>query len=276
MLALFSLPLPAMAMFSDAAGVNYVLNSNGENTRGAIIPDQRVNAAVPDSITLNFTEYELHVGESFQLIATIWPDSLSARVNLEWSSRNQSVAEVNSNGVVTAVGVGSSVVSVICGAVRATCEITVKENEVLAQAVELTPESAELEVGETFSLAATIYPENTTDKSLAWSSSDAAVASVDENGVVTAVAVGSCVITATCGEVAGTCAITVKNPVIPADCIVLTPDNAVIEVGDILEITATVYPENATESRLTWRSSDENVATVHEHGHRNATVTALL
>ena len=275
MLALFSLPLPAMAMFSDAAGVNYVLNSNGENTRGAIIPDQRVNAAVPDSITLNFTEYELHVGESFQLIATIWPDSLSARVNLEWSSRNQSVAEVNSNGVVTAVGVGSSVVSVICGAVRATCEITVKENEVLAQAVELTPESAELEVGETFSLAATIYPENTTDKSLAWSSSDAAVASVDENGVVTAVAVGSCVITATCGEVAGTCAITVKNPVIPADCIVLTPDNAVIEVGDILEITATVYPENATESRLTWRSSDENVATVHEHGHRNATVTAL-
>ena len=210
LLALFSLPLPAMAMFSDAAGVNYVLNSNGENTRGAIIPDQRVNAAVPDSITLNFTEYELHVGESFQLIATVWPDSLSARVNLEWSSRNQSVAEVNSNGVVTAVGVGSSVVSVICGAVRATCEIIVKENEVLAQAVELTPESAELEVGETFSLAATIYPENTTDKSLAWSSSDAAVASVDENGVVTAVAVGSCVITATCGEVAGTCEITVS------------------------------------------------------------------
>ena len=275
LLALFSLPLPAMAMFSDAAGVNYVLNSNGENTRGAIIPDQRVNAAVPDSITLNFTEYELHVGESFQLIATVWPDSLSARVNLEWSSRNQSVAEVNSNGVVTAVGVGSSVVSVICGTVRATCEITVKENEILAQAVELIPKSAELEVGETFSLAATIYPENTTDKSLAWSSSDAAVASVDENGVVTAVAVGSCVITATCGEVAGTCAITVKNPVIPADCIVLTPDSAVIEVGDILEITATVYPENATESRLTWRSSDENVATVHEHGHRNATVTAL-
>ena len=275
LLALFSLPLPAMAMFSDAAGVNYVLNSNGENTKGAIIPDQRVNAAVPDSITLNFTEYELHVGESFQLIATVWPDSLSARVNLVWSSRNQSVAEVNSNGVVTAVGVGSSVVSVICGTVRATCEITVKENEILAQTVELIPESAELEVGETFSLAATIYPENTTDKSLAWSSSDAAVASVDENGVVTAVAVGSCVITATCGEVAGTCAITVKNPVIPADCIVLTPDSAVIEVGDILEITATVYPENATESRLTWRSSDENVAIVHEHGHRNATVTAL-
>ena len=275
MLALFSLPLPAMAMSSDAAGMNFALNSNGEITRGAIIPDQRANAAVPDSITLNFTECELHVGESIELIATVWPDSLSARVNLVWNSRNQSVAQVNSHGLVTAVGVGSSVVSVVCGTVRATCEITVKENEILAQAVELTPESAELEVGGKIALVANISPENTTDKSLVWTSSDMTVASVDETGEVTAVAEGACVITATCGEVAGTCAITVKTPVIPADSIVLDPNSAEIEVGKTLEITATVYPENTTDSRLTWRSSDNHVATVREHGHWSATVTAI-
>ena len=152
--------------------------------------------------------------------------------------------------------------------------ITVKIHEVLADSVVLNLNSAMLELGEELRLIATVYPEDVTE-TLTWQSSNEDVATVDENGVVTAVAVGSCVITATCGEVAGTCAITVKTPVIPADYIVLTPDSAVIEVGDILEITATVYPENATESRLTWRSSDENVATVHEHGHRNATVTAL-
>ena len=265
-----------MAMFSDAAGMNVALNSNGENTRGAIIPDQRPkpNVAVPDSITLNLTESELHVGETLELIATVWPDSLSSRVNLEWRSNNQSVAEVNANGLVTAVGVGKCVVSVNCGLIGASCEITVKENEILAEEVVLTPESAVLEVGGTIDLAANIYPENTTDKSLVWTSSDSLVASVDDNGVVTAVAQGTCKIMATCGEVAGTCAITVRTPVVPAEYLELDPDSAVLEVGETLEITATVYPENTTDARLTWKSSDVNVATVRGHGDRYATVTA--
>ena len=274
MLALFSLPLPAMAMFSNAAGMNIALNSNGENPRGAIIPNHKVDDVVPDSITLNLTKSELHVGETLELIATVWPDSLSSIVNLVWKTNNQSVAEVNANGLVTAVGVGQCVVSVNCGPFGASCEITVKENEILAEVVELTPESAELEVGGTITLAANIYPENTTDKSLVWTSSDSSVASVDDNGVVTAVAQGTCKITATCGEVAGTCAITVKNPIVPAQYIELEPDSAVLEVGDILEITATVYPDNTTDARLTWKSSDVNVATVRGHGDRYATVTA--
>ena len=274
MLALFLLPLPAMAMLGNAAGVSFVLNSNDGKANGAIIPDQKPNIVVPDSITLNLTENKLHVGETFELIATVWPDSLYSRVNLEWKSNNQSVAVVNAFGLVTAVGVGECVVTVNCGLVDAACEITVTENEIMAEAVAVTPESAELEVGETVALSANIYPENTTDKSLVWTSSDASVASVDGNGEVTAVAQGTCVITATCGEVGGTCAITVKNPVVPAEYVVLEPESAVLEVGDTLEITATVYPENTTDARLTWRSSDENVATVRGHGNRYATVIA--
>ena len=69
LLALFSLPLPAMAMFSNAAGMNIALNSNGENPRGAIIPNHKVDDVVPDSITLNLTKSELHVGETLELIA---------------------------------------------------------------------------------------------------------------------------------------------------------------------------------------------------------------
>ena len=274
MLALFLLPLPAMAMLGNAAGVSFVLNSNDGKANGAIIPDQKPNIVVPDSITLNLTENKLHVGETFELIATVWPDSLYSRVNLEWKSNNQSVAVVNAFGLVTAVGVGECVVTVNCGLVDAACEITVTENEIMAEAVAVTPESAELEVGETVALSANIYPENTTDKSLVWASSNASVASVDGNGEVTAVAQGTCVITATCGEVGGTCAITVKNPVVPAEYVVLEPESAVLEVGDTLEITATVYPENTTDARLTWRSSDENVATVRGHGNRYATVIA--
>lgn len=116
-------------------------------------------------------------------------------------------------------------------------------------------------IGDTQQLTATILPEDAFDKSLKWSSSDESVATVDENGTVTAVKGGTAVITATSadGNVTGSCTVTVKQH---AEGISLDKTEAEMLKGESLTLVATVMPEEATNKNVVWSSSDENVASV--------------
>ena len=127
--------------------------------------------------------------------------------------------------------------------------------------------------GESVTLTTTCYPDNTTfSKKITWSSSDTNVATVDANGTVTAKSAGTAIITATTenGKTAS-CTVTVEKKLIPITEVCLDKSSATLTEGETTALTATVLPENTTDSKnVSWSSSNSEVAIVDANG----TVTA--
>ena len=161
-----------------------------------------------ESITLDQTALELEVGGTETLAAAVLPDNATDKT-VTWTSSNEAVATV-ADGVVTAVAAGEATITAKAGDKETTCTVTVKETTRPVESVTLNKTSAELEVGQTLSLTATVKPDNATDKTVTWTSSNEAVATV-VNGVVTAAAEGTATITAKAGEKEVTCVVTVKK-----------------------------------------------------------------
>ena len=146
------------------------------------------------------------------------------------------------------------------------------ETPILAEGITLSKDSLSIIIGETATLSATVSPNNATDKTITWTSSDENVATVT-NGNVTAVGVGSAVIIATTsnGRTA-MCTVTVTASVedILAIGITLNKTTLSLTKGDITTLTATITPADVTDKTITWTSSDENIAVIS-----NGTVTAV-
>lgn len=132
--------------------------------------------------------------------------------------------------------------------------------------VTLSQDKADLtKAGETLQLTATVKPSYADNKTITWTSSNEKVATVDKDGKVTAVANGTATITATSadGKHSATATITVK---IAPEKLTLTAENKTLtKIGDTLQITAKVEPDNAY-NKLIWTSSDEKIATVDADG----------
>ena len=168
--------------------------------------------AVPATgVTLNETALSLHPTEKATLTAAVAPENTTD--TLVWTSSNDAVATVK-DGVVTAKSEGTATITAACGSAKAECVVTVLP-PILATGVTLDKAALKLYEGDAAKLTATVEPENTTDKTIVWTSSDNAVATV-KDGAVTAVKAGTATITAACGETKATCAVTVKAPVAPA------------------------------------------------------------
>ena len=168
------------------------------------------------SIELDMTETEITEGESLQLTATVLPEDATDK-SVTWASSNEAVATVDENGLVTAVVAGTAIISAstIDGSnLTAFCTVTVEPNIVHVTSIELNQTSAGMTEGETLQLTATVLPEDATDKTVTWASSDEAVATVDQNGLVTAVAPGTATITATTidgSDLSTSCEVTVSG-----------------------------------------------------------------
>lgn len=141
--------------------------------------------------------------------------------------------------------------------------------EIAAETVSFDQTAVTMTVGDTVALVATVLPSNTTDKSITYSSSNPAVA-VAVNGTVTASGVGTAVIIATTsnGKTA-TCTVTVTTSVVDVTGVTLNKTELSLTVGGSATLTATVTPANATDSSVTWHSSNPSVVTVE-----NGVVTA--
>lgn len=238
-----------------------------------VMTEEEYNSqSVPVSaITLNSTSQTLSIGDSFQLDATVSPSD-ATDASLTWSSSNTAVATVDANGLVTAVAEGTTIITAKANdgsGVSASCNITVQKPVVLVTSVTLSETSATLLVGDTFQLEATVSPEDATDSSLTWTSSKPSVATVNANGLVTAVAEGTVTITAKANDASGksaSCTITVEKAAVLVGEIVLDQTLAEIEVGKTLQLTASVLPADADDATVTWSSSDETLATVSASG----------
>ena len=168
--------------------------------------------AVPATgVTLNETALSLRPTEKATLTATVAPENTTD--TLVWTSSNDAVATVK-DGVVTAKSEGTATITAACGSAKAECVVTVLP-PILATGVTLDKAALKLYEGDAAKLTAMVKPEDTTDKTIVWTSSDKTIATV-KDGAVTAVKAGTATITAACGEAKATCAVTVKAPVAPA------------------------------------------------------------
>ena len=251
-------------------------------------PTPEPPAVVPvSSISLDQTTLSLQPGGSATLTSTVGPDNATDKT-VTWNSSNPAVATVDASGKVTAVAVGEAVITAQAGDKTAECKVTVLPIPV--SSVTLNKTELELKIGDSETLVATVGPDNATDKSVTWSSSNASVATVDQNGKITAIAVGEASITAKAGEKTAECLVkilpeavqpgqnegigygdeitsTPNQPVIiPVESITLDTVTQELRVGESVTLVATVGPDNATDKTVNWSSSDGNVAKVEGSG----------
>lgn len=123
--------------------------------------------------------------------------------------------------------------------------------------------------GDSFQLTAEVAPANATDRTLTWSSSDVNVITVDQTGLVLAVAPGSAVVTVKANDgsnVEASCSVTVEQKIVLVSSIVLNETTVTIKEGETFQLTASVLPANATDASFLWASSDATLATVDATG----------
>lgn len=170
-----------------------------------------------ESVFLSETSKTLNVDDEFTLTATVLPGNADNK-SVKWESSNTSVATVDNKGYVKAVGAGNAVITVTTndGGKTATCVVTVigpTPTPVHVDSVSLSKTSSTLTVGGEETLTATINPSNADNKNVTWSSSNTSIATVDQNGKVTAIKEGTVLITVTTadGEKTASCAYIITN-----------------------------------------------------------------
>ena len=252
--------------FGKARSCNFIIKAFTDN-------ETQTPVVEVESVSLNKSEMTLTEGESETLAATVTPDNAENK-SIIWSSNNEAVATVDANGTVTAKRAGTAVITATStNGKSAGCTVTVEKKQIPVTEVRLSESTVGIVEGSTYKLTATVLPENTTDsKSVSWSSNNSAVATVDANGTVTAKSAGTAVITATStnGKSAG-CTVTVEKKQIPVTEVRLSESTVGIVEGSTYKLTATVLPENTTDSKsVSWSSNNSAVATVDANG----TVTA--
>ena len=164
-----------------------------------------------NNITLDVTSHTMTIGDFLQLTATIYPKDAEYK-DVIWSSDNEDVAVVDQKGLVQAKAYGKVKITATSkdGGLEAVCNVTVEP--VAVTEVSLNAKAVTLKVGETYQLKETILPENATDKTVTWTSSNTKAATVS-GGAVTAVGTGSAVIIVktNSGAKTASCTVTVQG-----------------------------------------------------------------
>ena len=215
------------------------------------------------------------VGGTQQLTVLFTPD-VDINNKLIWRTSDDSVVTVSDEGIITGIKVGSAMISCYAEDMGPdhliTCMVYVTDALVIANNLTVLPESATMEVGQTLQMDAVFDPDNTTDQSIRWSSSDESIITITEDGLVTAVAVGQATITAIYYNTPdGTpwvryAKIVVEPATVIATGFEVTPDSANIKVRETFQITPVFTPENTTDKTVEYQSTDESVAVVDENG----------
>ncbi len=216
-------------------------------------------------VSLSRTAASLYTTQSYTLTATVVPATASVKT-VKWSSSNSSVATVSSTGVVTAKAVGTTTITATStdGGYTASCVVKVYK-KVNVTGITIDTAAKTVYKGKTYTIVATIWPSNASDKGVYWKSSNTAVATVSSAGIVKGVASGTAVITATTrdGSYTKQCKITVTQPV---TTVKLNSSSVTLAVGASKTLTATVYPSDATNKTVKWTTSDSSVVTVTQNG----------
>lgn len=212
-----------------------------------------------ESLTLDPVSATVDAGDIVNIKANVKPDNATFRT-VSWTSSDLSLAEVY-NGTVKTLKEGTVSITAKIADLSATCTIVINRVPILVESISLNKSETTIEIGESETLVATVSPDNADDPTVSWTSSDWSVASV-EDGLVTALAEGTAVITAKAGDKTATCKVTVPHQFTPVESLSLNKTETTIIEGGKETLELTVNPSNADLDALTWTSSDESVATV--------------
>lgn len=241
------------------------------------IPEKTVTVPTTN-IDIVGMKNDLAVGDSVQLEAIVKPTNATNK-NVLWSSSNTSVATITNTGLLRIVGTGE--VTITCrsqdGFSGQTMTFTINKTDhnIKITKISLSGIPQYTYVGDTYKIIPTITPENATNKSVTWSSSDESIATIDKNGNFKALKAGTVKITckAADGSLANSVATITVNPktsdnvfATSIDIDPITTDD-IPPIGESFKLNATITPSNVTNKNIIWKSNNESVATVDANGN---------
>ena len=214
---------------------------------------------------------------SLQVINVKYFNDSLVKDKVTWSSSNPSIVKIDRKGNVLAIGTGKAYVSVSCNnEVYDKIEINaIKRDSVKANKITLSPSSLTINVGVTKSVSATVLPKNASIKSLKWDSSDNTIAKVNNKGQITGIKKGKAKISvstidgsasASMDVVVRSSSSTKPSTSVGVKTINVYPTSMDLSVGTTGYIDAVVLPENASNNKILYSSSNTKVATVNKYG----------
>jgi len=248
---------------------------------GSITKEIKTTTQEVESMTISNSSATMAPNETTTLSATVSPDNAFNK-KIIWTSSNTEVATINNSTSAVTVSSGTSVTinakasgtaTITATAegttITKTCTITVTQP---VTKITLSRTSASLTTGGTTTIIATVEPENATNKTINWTTSNSSRATVSptstesgESVTVRAISTGSVTITATTADgtnLSATCSINVSAPTVSVTGISVNPTSVTLDVGGTKSLTASILPSNATNQGKTWTSSNTSVATV--------------
>lgn len=213
-------------------------------------------------VSLDLESREMYVGENFRMTYQVTPRDAST-TDVIWSTTNSSVVTVDMTGMVSAKAVGQAelMIKTVDGSFLDMCTIIVKQKPT---GVKIAESNLTMNAGEYYYLNAILTPANSTTEGLSWECIDTNVATVASNGRVTAKAAGRTVIIAkTDNGATSYCTLTVLQAVTGLS---ITEKKVTIDVGDKISLVTKFIPETASNTKVTWTSSDDDIATVNQYG----------
>lgn len=275
-----TIPLPArrslLTLLLVSSGLGGVTACSGGD--GGTPPPPPPTPTV-NSVTVTPSAATIRVGETQSLNAVV-DVSNGAGTGISWSSEQPSVASVSASGVVTGLSTGTAVIratSTVNAQRSGSATITVQA----ARTLTVSPATANIGVGQTAALTVSIQLDPGLPTTVTWRSSATNIATVNANGVVTGVALGSTQITAISTADTLLRASTTVNVVPSVRSVSVTPTTATLNINDTRAFTATVTADAGVSQAVTWRSGNLAVATVNASGVVTAvgvgstTITAL-
>ncbi len=214
-------------------------------------------------ISLNKSETSLKTGGSERLIATVAPEGADKTVI--WVSTEESVAMVDVSGTVTGVSAGIAYIIAMTQDEEkiAGCEVTVTGHKAVT-GIHLNKTLVSLPWGSVEQLTAEVMPDDVSDKTIKWTTSDADVVTVTASGKLTGIKIGTAVVTATSADGAKAfCAITVTSAVTDVS---FDKTEISVPIGGNKQLAATVAPGNAPDKSLTWITDRPDIAEVDALG----------
>ena len=209
-------------------------------------------------ITLTPSASSVVVGESLQITAKVLPEN-ATNATLKWKITPENVLKPTAVlGQFTAQQVGEALVRAEAAdgsGITAECKVVVKPR--LVQAISLNATQKHLIIGDSFTLTATLSPENTTNRNVIWKLVSGDAISLSNTGVIQAKKVGEALVRAEAADgssITAECKVVVKPRLVQA--ISLKVEKDTVAIGDHFTVTADVLPKNATNSTLQWSVSD--------------------
>ncbi|MCQ3035747.1 MAG: Ig-like domain-containing protein, partial [Bacilli bacterium] len=257
-----------------ATGTTKIYATSVANTRVTgyctlTVAEQIVRAT---NVSLDKHELSLSLNGTTYLHGTITPTNATGGIN--WSSSNESVVTVSSSGKLTAVGYGTATIRAVAASnnnVYDECAVTVEKISV--SSVSLDKTALTVSTGSQTTLTATVLPSNADDKTVKWSSSNTSVAYVDQTGLVRANKEGTAVITVTSNDkpsISASCTFTVQD--VHPTALVMSKTKISMSVDSATPIEVSFVPEDVSNKKVTWATTDSSVATVGDISGTTATI----